>query len=313
MKNYSILDILETFVDITYVEKGNVAIVCPFHEDTNPSLHVSLEHGGFHCFSCDAHGGFAKLYAKLANISISDAYDRLNCFLSASNTVQLIQKQIFSTLNPDEDKEVYLKWKVFSSMFKPITQSERGLSYLHSRNITDMSIYKSFHIRYATEGKYRDRVVLPIFDVQNRLISFTARTIIPNVLPKTRKARSPHATLFGLKELLDIHGTLKTILIVEGEFDCLFLQQLGYPAVSAMGTSDLSKFQQYLLLHYVTNTVYLCYDGDKAGEKAAKRNAQILRSFITTRTIQLPDQIDPNDLTVKEARSIFGDSGGYYA
>lgn len=51
--------------------RGNVS--CPLHEDVNPSMSVDLRRGVWHCFSCDAGGGWAQLVMRMENVGFKDA------------------------------------------------------------------------------------------------------------------------------------------------------------------------------------------------------------------------------------------------
>ena len=116
-------------------------------------------------------------------------------------------------------------------------------------------------------GKFRYRVILPIRTVEGKLLSYVGRAIRSEMVPKTRKSRSPHRTFFGLYELVRKTGTAVLLLVVEGEFDAIYLQQHGVPAVANMGTSPMGAEKICLLRHYA-HKVVLSYDGDEAGRKA---------------------------------------------
>ena len=87
------------------------------------------------------------------------------------------------------------------------------------------------------------------------------------MVPKTRKSRSPHRTLFGLYELVHKVEKVPLLIVVEGEFDAIFLQQYGLPAVANMGTSPMGAEKIRLLRHYA-HKVVLSYDGDEASQRA---------------------------------------------
>jgi len=292
----------------------NALILCPFHEETNPSLWVNVKTGLFKCLSgsCGQVGNFTKLYAALEGITYNEAQEKL----ANAEDVNDIVGSILHSL--DDEGEVraapFLNYKSFERSFVPVSESPDAVAYLRSddRKIHDETIWDQFDLRFAVEGKFADRIMIPILDIKGRLVSFAARTIRKGVQPKTKKAFNTlkNVTLFGLFQLHEEQAT-RRIVVVEGEFDAMYLQQFGIPAVSTMGTSGLSDLQLALLIQH-TDYVYLCYDGDLAGRKATKRDYDTLRKFVRCSVIQLPgcitgpkDGKDPNNLSLEEVYKYF--------
>jgi DNA primase len=132
------------------------------------------------------------------------------------------------------------------------------------------------------------------------------------MMPKTRKARSPHRTLFGLREVVEKTEKVASIIVVEGELDSIYLQQFGIPAVANMGTSPMGA-EKIRLLRRHTGKVVLSYDGDEAGHRAMfgdgkRRGAlEVLSKYISTVAVHLPDGLDPNALTPEQVEEIYGE------
>jgi DNA primase len=173
---------------------------------------------------------------------------------------------------------------------------------------------KRFDIRWGGDvGKYRYRVILPIRTVEGKLLAYAGRAIKDGMVPKTKKNRSPHRTFFGLYELIQKFGKVPVLIITEGEFDAIYLQQFGIPAISNMGTMPICPEKLLLLRRYTRKTV-LNYDSDEAGgvamygnvEKKKRGEVELLSRHMPTSSIELPEDCDPNNLSEKEVIEIYG-------
>ena len=105
------------------------------------------------------------------------------------------------------------------------------------------------------------------------------------------------------------------MILVEGEFDAIYLQQFGLNAVSTMGTSGLTDFQLSLLLKYAANVI-ISYDGDSAGRKATYgkklKSGKIkigsydkLKDLMPVEIVTLPEERDPNSLNGQSVLLIY--------
>lgn len=308
-------------IGVEYFESGEkrFMIRCPFHDDTNPSCGVWKDSGYFKCFSgsCGAEGSFAELVSEIEGVSVNEA-ERM---VRGDDSIVGIEEQIRRSLEEPEKKELkYFSWKAFKETFPPVKKGSEAWTYLMRRGITWDSV-KRFHMRWGGDtGKYRKRVVLPICTVEGKLLAYVGRAIYTNTVPKTRKNRSPHRTFFGLYEWLrDNPMEEKTpFVVVEGEFDAIYLQQFGVPAISNMGTVDPSPEKIKLLRKYASLAV-LSYDFDEAGMKSmygddgeGKKRPRIgarskLSRYIPTVSVVLPEGRDPNELTDAEVREIYSE------
>lgn len=275
-----------------------VMIQCPFHDDSNPSLSVSLKTGSWRCFACHTRGNWPKLVAELLGIEVVDVYKHLD---DTPAPVNGMRQKLVESLQPKQ--QVYFDYGNFRDVF-PSVIGTKGEAYLKGRGITKDMI-RRFDLRWGTTGKWVDRVMIPIFTHNGRLISYAGRTIHPGVKPKTRKCRSPHKTLYGVYELgVQFTASNKPIVIVEGEFDAMYLQRYHVPAVAQMGTHELTP-SQIQVLRSLTKTVVLSYDGDEAGESALAKSMEVLGPWFRTIAIRLPEGRDPNDLTPKEVKQTY--------
>lgn len=289
-----------------------IMMCCPFHDDNNPSFSVSLKDGEFRCFGCHEKGTFAELIAELDDITLKDALSLIKSSTHVEDIVAIIQRAL------DDDEKVPLKYFNEASFHKvyPSVFGTPGYYYLRRRKISEETMLR-FDCRWGVDGKFRDRVVIPIRMPHGRILSYVGRSVYDNALIKTRKARSPHRTLFGVYEMLRLFNKRsKYIVLTEGEFDAMYLQQNSVPAMSIMGSNELSYYQR-VIVRKLRATVVLAYDADKAGEEAMFGNTATgkrwregelrrLNRIVPTIAVELPAGKDPNELSRSEVEKIFG-------
>jgi len=292
-----------------------IMMCCPFHEDSNPSFSVSLKDGSFRCFGCHEKGTFAELISELDGIPIDEALRKIKTSTHVEDIVSIIRRAMDDDDNDGPVK--YFNEKSFHKVYAPV-QGTPGMDYLMGprRKLTEETILR-FDCRWGTEGTYKDRVVIPIRMPSGRILSYVGMSVNRKVKPKTRKARSPHRTLFGIYELLQLFSKRpRYIVLVEGEGDAMYLQQFGVPAMSVMGAHALSKYQR-IIVRKLRATVILAYDSDVAGDFAVfggytptgkERIGELreLNRVVPTIAVELPKDKDPNELTESEINKIFG-------
>ncbi len=148
------------------------------------------------------------------------------------------------------------------------------------------------------------RLIFPIIDAFGKVIAFGGRKLEKTDFGKYKNTTdsqlfSKRKTLYNLnilKKEKNKAGTLNYVIMVEGYMDTIALYKAGFKnVVASMGTS-LTVEQARLLKRY-TDTVLICYDGDKAGQNATIRGLEILRdSGLEVRVVSLPDGLDPDEL-----------------
>ncbi len=284
-----------------------VMINCPFHDDENPSCEVNTDTGLFYCFGCGTGGTFLKIMAELDGMSIQEAARRMRDGQRMDEVVVSIFNRLESL---DDEKQIpfkFLSKESFHRVFCPVRDVGVGRFYLENRGIT-VKTMKQFDLRWAVEGIMRDRVIVPVYTDMGKLLTYAGRTVYDDVQPKTRKVRSSGSALFGLFEIAqrrDGRTKLPCLIVTEGEFDAMYLQQKGLKAVSTMGTAKITEDQLALLRRY-TKEVWFSYDGDAAGQKAQHRAMQQTRRVVPTYGVSLPEGKDPNELSDDEINEIYG-------
>ncbi|MBR1163553.1 DNA primase [Bradyrhizobium elkanii] len=163
--------------------------------------------------------------------------------------------------------------------------------------------------------RFRDRVMFPITDARGRVIAFGGRALEKDVPAKY--LNSPETTLFHKGDNLYNLFTARQaahdgaqLIVVEGYVDVIAMVTSGFPgAVAPLGTA-LTENQLGLLWKMVDEPI-LCFDGDRAGQKAAYRAADIalpqLKPGKSLRIALLPEGQDPDDLARSGGRGAIED------
>ena len=332
---------LVEFIDshVSLVKRGaNYLACCPFHHEKTPSFNVIPNKQFYYCFGCGASGNaisFAMNYLRKDFVgSIEDLASRIGLTVpveagsSPSNNVSY--QKIYGFL--DEVSQLY---------YKNLLKDSAAQHYLQQRSLTQATI-DHFQLGFAPDewqhlsnafpnqqkalldtgmlvkndkgniyDRYRGRIMFPIHDKRGRVVGFGGRVMDPAHQPKY--LNSPETPYFHKSnELYGLHHLQKTspdtILIVEGYMDVIALYQHGIDnAVATLGTATTQSHIQTLFK--TAKTLIFCFDGDKAGRKAASRALTICLPLIhddeSIKFMFLPEGEDPDSLVQKQGREQF--------
>ncbi|MBT7754285.1 MAG: DNA primase [Gammaproteobacteria bacterium] len=287
---------------------------CPFHGEKTPSFTVSPEKGFYHCFGCGAHGtalGFLMEYERLTFIEAIEELakvvgidvpktkeDKIKNKRNNSLKELLSEVSIHFTSNLSQSKEAinYLKnrgidgknAKNFSLGFSNNSWSEIldkfGSSEKNKQRLLDAGLI----IKKDDGGfydRFRNRIMFPIKDNRGDVLGFGGR-IIGNDDPKY--LNSPETTLFKKGELLyalfeskEAINKTKSVIIVEGYTDVIALHKYGFNnALATLGTAT-TEFHIRKMFRTIDEITF-CFDGDKAGYKAALKAMELSLPIIKT-------------------------------
>ncbi|MBQ2714206.1 MAG: DNA primase [Clostridia bacterium] len=312
--------------------------LCPFHHEKTPSFSVNPEGQFYHCFGCGVGGDVIKFVMQIESVDFMDAVKllaeqagmKLPEFGDGSKMREMKQKKDKLRAMMKDTARHYHE-NLMTAGGKP------ALDYLRQRGVEDKYIVRfglgaslgfSEIIDFLTKkgyekdlmveagiaevknGRYFDalfsRLIFPIFNNFGEVVAFGGRK-----LEKTDFAKYKNATntvlfdksknLYGINLLskLKQRERITSVIMVEGYMDTISLVQAGVEnVVASMGTA-LTPLQAKKLKNY-TDTVYICYDGDGAGQKATLRGLDILKDAgLKVLVMSLPDGMDPDD-TVKK-------------
>ncbi|GMN01561.1 DNA primase [Erythrobacter sp. MTPC3] len=308
---------------------------CPFHDEKTPSFYVNDQKQFYHCFGCGAHGDVISWMTEQRGMSFIDAVKELAAEAGmevpapdpvaakkAEKRASLIdvttdaQDWFADTLKTADGRAAleYLKrrgmkgetLREFGFGYAP--DSKQALNRALARYDDEMLVDTGMRIRTddgTTYDRFRGRVMLPIQDARGRVIAFGGR-ILADRDGVAKYLNSPDTPLFDKGRTLYNHhraapASRQTgrIVVVEGYMDVIALAQAGIPdAVAPLGTA-LTEMQLEMLWRMVEVPV-LCFDGDKAGQRAAMRAIgralPMLAPMRSLSIVRLPAGLDPDDL-----------------
>ncbi len=346
-KNF--VDILLSRVDIINVIHNRVPLkkggkdfqaCCPFHNEKTPSFTVSPQKQFFYCFGCGAKGNAIGFLMDYEHLSFVDAVEKL----AEENGVEVEYEQ-FDEAKAEQRKTLYDLLADTADLYERNLVSEQGSDarkYIAERQL-DKETIANFRLGYSSLGnnlqshfgkqtttddlekagllsrgdngfydQFRGRLMFPIRDPRGRVIGFGARAL-GDAKPKYLNSKETDVfqkryVLYGLYETLQSSRNIDHLIVVEGYMDVIALQQNGIAgAVAALGTAftpeHLSLVQKY------TKKIFICFDGDNAGKKAAVRAMETIlpamQIDLNIRVVFLPDGEDPDTLVRKIGKTAF--------
>lgn len=329
MKN-DIVDVISGYVRLQ--KKGSSYFgLCPFHNEKSPSFSVSRDKQMYYCFGCGAGGNVITFIMEYENFSFTEALQML-----AERAGVELPKAEYSTEareKADQKSRILEVNKVAAQYFYAQLKSDRGKvahRYLTDRGLSEETI-TAFGLGYSNKfsddlfrylrqkgyteelirqaglintdekngvyDKFWNRVIFPIMDVNSRVIGFGGR-VMGDAKPKY--LNSPETLVFDKSRNLYGLNRARTsrkpyFLICEGYMDVISLHQAGFTnAIASLGTA-LTSGHASLIKRYVKE-VYLTYDSDEAGTKAALRAIPTLKAAgITAKVIRMEPYKDPDE------------------
>jgi len=295
------------------ITSNNLMILCPFHNEKNASFGISVDgdkKGVYQCFSCGESGNFFHLISYLDDITFEEA---ISSYEKDSINVAEIKKLKDLFVNKLNKTMLKQKMKIINLRFLERFKKPYGkfLDYIIEERKLNKKTIEKFNILCCDTNyddlKWKNRVIIPWYDLKGRLITIDARKIYEkDKIYKIRKIKNSDSNkvLFGLNFI----ERNSTIIIVEGSFDAMYLQQNNISAV-ALGTSSISDYQIKLLLKH-TNNIVLSFDGDipyyrERNMTSIKKYKDILSNLFNVEIVKLKNNRDPNDLSSEEIDKIY--------
>ncbi len=324
---------------VAFKRRGrNLVGLCPFHGEKTASFNLYPETNSFYCFGCGAGGDVITFIKRIENLDYIDAVK----FLADRSGVKMPEL----TRENDQVSRLRLRIleanreaaRIFhAALYRP--EGKVALDYYHSRGYTDATI-KHFGLGYAPDswdyllkamrakgfkdeeliaawlakrGKngglydiFRNRVIIPIIDVQGRVVAFGGR-VMDKSIPKYMNtegtlAFSKSRNLFALNFAKNAGRELN---LCEGYMDVIAMHQAGFTnTVAALGTS-FPEEQMQLIARYA-DRINLIFDADSAGQKATRRAIENLRrTGLDVRVVTIPNGKDPDEFIKNNGAAAF--------
>lgn len=323
-----IVDIISSYLPLT--QKGkNFFGVCPFHDDTNPSMSVSREKQIYRCFSCGASGNVFNFIMDYEHVSFKEALSIL-----ANKTGIEIKGLKLDKKESKYDKlyEIYeLAHKYYqnnmsSSYAKKakeylnnrhidedmIKEYKIGLSLDKSDNLTKLLLAKGYDLNTLNsiglanydKDVYMNRIMFPLYDLNGRVVGFSGRRydgIKENKYVNTKGTDifQKGETLYNYHNAREFVRSKNQVIVMEGFMAVIRTLTTGIKNVVALMGTAMTKEQANLIKRLSTNVV-LCFDGDEPGRKACLDNGNELEKLgCDVSIVELEGGLDPDDYILK--------------
>lgn len=332
------IDLVELVNKVVPLKKTgkNFQACCPFHNEKTPSFNVNPQKQFFKCFGCGASGTAIGFVMQYEGLNFPEAVKRLADQVgmqvpaedpktaereararTLTDRMQLAADFYKESLKTSQRAQDYLKGRGISGA----TASRYGLGYapddfhglrnvfgsqyddaeMEEKDGCGLVVINDKGYRY---DRYRGRVIFPIRNRRGQVISFGARTMVPDEVPKY--INGPETVIYhkgleiyGLFEAYDAIRKKGRAIVCEGYMDVIQLAQAGFEeAVAALGTSITPDHVHKLLK--TTDKIYFSFDGDGAGQKALRRALiaalPVVGDSQEVRFVVLPPEHDPDSL-----------------
>ncbi len=324
---------------VRLMRKGRVFWgLCPFHKEKSPSFKVENERRLYHCFGCGAGGDAFKWLMETEGLSFPESIQELagklasscppgrpkmkrarrggNRFTKSLRLPSIFRGQSASHGRAGEAARRYLQsrglekeaWKRFRLGYAP--DSNAALKeHLAAKGVAPEDMIEAGLVRPADETRpardfFYDRVMFPIADPRGRFIAFGGRALNDDAKPKyintgeTALFSKGHL-LYNFQRAREAATKGEALILAEGYMDVIALVEAGFAgAVAPLGTALTED--QLALLWKVSPEPILCFDGDEAGVKAARRASHLALPHLlpgqSLRFAFLPKGEDPDSL-----------------
>lgn len=312
-----IVDVISKYVVLKKTGR-NYQGLCPFHNEKTPSFVVTPSKQIFKCFGCGEGGDVFTFLMKINNQSFTEVIEEY----AAQFGIELPKTNSKHAIQSKQEKErLYDAMELAQKFFKQNLESnQKALEYLEKRGINEVAISKfslglapkgNFELKnyltglgftidelskagliYEKEGNYLDRfknrIIIPIKDVNSHTIAFGARAILEGQMPKY--INSPESiiynkssVLFGLNRAKDAIQQNDSIIFMEGYFDVISAHLGGVEnAVATCGTALTPQHIKLISRFCPSRKIFLAFDTDSAGKKAIEHGAEVIKNIFSS-------------------------------
>lgn len=336
-----IVDVISSYVGLKRAG-SSYKCCCPFHSEKTPSFSVSRERQRYHCFGCGAGGNALTFVMKYDNMSYVEAIQ----YLAQRVGMELPERELSSEEKRQISRreklfEINLEaTNYFHYVLLHTENGKKGYEYYKKRGYSDETIKKfglgfaniyrddlykylkgkgysdeimrdaglvKFDEKYGPSDQFWNRVMVPIANINNRVIAFGGR-VLGDGKPKYLNTRetdifNKSRNLFAMN--LAKNSRRKGFILCEGYMDVIAMHQAGFDnATASLGTA-FTEGQASILKKYKSE-IYLAYDSDDAGTRAAMKAISILRKLdMAQKVIDLRPYKDPDEFIKNEGAEAF--------
>ncbi len=347
MEANNIIDIISQYTELKIRGRQHTGL-CPFpdHNEKTPSFSVSETKQLYHCFGCKKSGNIFTFLENYNGFSFTEALEYLATRAHLEMPENKNSTDRNKNYNKDQKQKMLKANKLASEFYykklKSLPKEHKIHTYLKKRHLSP-EVVKEFSIGYAPEAwdglinhfnekkislslieksglirknknggyfdLFRDRLMFPIFSIENHVIGFGGR-IINHGQPKY--INSPESDVFkkgrnfyGLDKSIKFIRSEDQVFVVEGYMDFLAFYSQGIKNVIATLGTALTDRHIHSLKRWTKNIILL-FDGDEAGQLAAQRSLTLFfKENLSPKILVLPEKMDPDDFIHKFGREDF--------
>ena len=322
-----IVDIVSETVDLS--KKGrNYWGICPFHEDSNPSMSVSPDKQLFKCFVCGTGGDLIKYNSLINKISFRESLTGLAKKIGIE-VKSFARKEVTYSESDSKLIKVTEDAMLFFQYSLSTEEGQKALTYANKRHLNS-STREDFLIGYAPASGlanflrkkghdeatiinssllnqsggdfFRDRLIFGIRNNDGKIVAFSARDLTGNAQAKyinsaETKIFSKSSVLYNFSSSKEQIRQSKEVYINEGFMDVIAMSRAGIKnSVAIMGTALTKPHLSSLR----GNKVILMLDGDKAGIAATFKSIKLLlENNIDSYVVVNEEGLDPDEILEK--------------
>ena len=277
--------------------------LCPFHGEKTASMSFTDVENLFHCFGCKMGGDIYKYVQEIYNLEFQDAVElvaekygfklaytensQTDDFKNFQKKINLIDEYFKEMMDSEKSKKA--KEYLTSRKFNEQDIKRYDISFIDSNvgdfqkfcdknRISNFDLKKLGFISSNDNFLFRNRIMFPILNFRSETIAYGARALEdfgPKYLNSSDSVLyKKNRNLYFTKEFISSVKKKGYVILVEGYFDVLSLNQLGY-SNSASPSGTALTIQQLEAISRYTNKILLCFDNDEAGLKATERVLEI--------------------------------------
>ena len=310
--------------------------LCPFHGEKTASMSFTDVENLFHCFGCKMGGDIYKYVQEINNLEFQDAVElvaekygfkltytetsQTNDFKNFQQKINLIDEYFKEMMDSEKSKKA--KEYLTSRKFNEQDLKRYGVSFIDSNvedfqkfcdknKISNYDLKKLGFISSNDNFLFRNRIMFPILNFRSETIAYGGRALEdfgPKYLNSSDSVLyKKNRNLYFTKEFISSVKKKGYAILVEGYFDVLSLNQLGY-SNSASPSGTALTIQQLEAISRYTNKILLCFDNDEAGLKATERVLEIknqVSNQLEIHCLNLPEKYKDISELYEENEEIF--------
>ena len=310
--------------------------LCPFHGEKTASMSFTDVENLFHCFGCKMGGDIYKYVQEINNLEFQDAVElvaekygfkltytetsQTNDFKNFQQKINLIDEYFKEMMDSEKSKKA--KEYLTSRKFNEQDLKRYDVSFIDSNvedfqkfcdknKISDFDLKKLGFISSNDNFLFKNRIMFPILNFRSETIAYGGRALEdfgPKYLNSSDSVLyKKNRNLYFTKEFISSVKKKGYAFLVEGYFDVLSLNQLGY-SNSASPSGTALTIQQLEAVSRYTNKILLCFDNDEAGLKATERVLEIknqVSNQLEIHCLNLPEKYKDISELYEEDEDIF--------